>query len=114
MVAETLRDELAALLDEPVVRTAFRDGADVSFPCVVILDDTRTHGGDDKLFYVTHEISIEHYTETNDGGEHAALEQYLRSREIAYTKTTTYIKDERFFMTVYDFEDDVVEKLKEA
>lgn len=112
MLLDTLKNELAAALGEPVTVTAFIDAADVSFPCAVILDDVRTHGSDDKLFYETHSISIEHYTETNDGTEHAALERYLQSKEIEYSKTTTYIKEERFFMTVFDFEYEIIEKLK--
>lgn len=113
MYLNDFKRELAQALGEPVTVTAFRDAADVSFPCAVILDDESTHGGDGKLFYKMHAVSIEHYTETNDGGEHDALEAYLLAKQITYTKTTTYIKDERFFMTVYDFDEEIVEKLKE-
>ena len=61
-------------------------------------------GADNKNYLPTTQVQVELYTKLKDTASEALVEAALNTKNIFYTKGSTYLDDEQAWMTVYSFE----------
>jgi len=59
---------------------------------------------DDRNYQPVRTLNLELYTDFKDFDREAAIEARLEELELPYYKESTYIKDQRLFMTSYEME----------
>lgn len=84
---------------DPVAETAFID--ETPIPSIVYLDHVERDGADLKNAISWHSLTVERYSRDGKGNE--KLEALFDAKAIKYTKETTYLSNEQWFMTTYDF-----------
>lgn len=100
---DELKNELDLELRIPIAFTAFSEITEMPF--LIILSDLQTHGADDKLFYTTHDVTLELYTEAANDCLISQLTNFLISKNQPFSKETNYIATERMFQTIYNLEE---------
>ena len=78
-------------------------------PYIIFTDKTYHRGSDDKNCIADRYISIELYSETINTEVETKIENVLNEKAIEFSKDCTWIQEELFFQTVYDF--NLIEKI---
>lgn len=93
---------------EPVAETCFPPGEAPALPYVVFLDSIGYGGADTKNALLRHSLVVERYSNTAD--ENSALENLFDAAALKYTKDRQWLSDEECYLTIYDFETDIMER----
>lgn len=91
-----------------MAETCFPPGEVPALPYIVYLDEVTREGADTANLLRRHSVTVERYSETTD--TNTALEALLDAAAIQYTKDRQWLSDEECYMTVYDLQDDIIEK----
>ena len=99
----------------PVAREAFpvRDENGVpnrvNVPFIVFSDRIGADGSDLHNFYRTHSVTVELYTED---GDDSAFEAWLFAQDLKYSCDQNYVNQAQLYCSIFDIEDDFIEKEK--
>lgn len=93
---------------EPAADTCFPPDEAPSLPYVIYLDTIQCSGGDMQNMIKTHSLTIERYSETSE--DNAALEALFDTEAIKYKKEKQWLHDEECYMTIYDLQNDLIER----
>lgn len=74
-----------------------------SLPYIVFIETDNIAGGDNKNCISDRSIVIELYSSRIDRDSELKIENLLNEKAIEYKKDRTWIKDDNFFETMYDF-----------
>lgn len=85
-----------------VADTAFRTPPPL--PYIVFRTTDNVRGSDTKNNLVDRSITIELYSEKKDETSESLIESLMDVKVYQYSKFSTYINSENFYMTSYDFE----------
>ncbi|AGK95407.1 hypothetical protein [Clostridium pasteurianum] len=85
----------------PVAETAFIKPP--SLPYIVFLTNDNIAGGDNKNCISDRSIGIELYSSRIDRDSESKIENLLNEKAIEYKKNRTWIPEDTFFETMYDF-----------
>lgn len=82
-----------------------------ALPYIVFTEDTSVSGADSKNCIVDRNISVELYADKITRISEQKIEKLLNEKAIHYTKSRTWIDNDKFFQTLYDF--NLLEKIEE-
>lgn len=84
---------------------AFPEGQAPALPYILyIFPDEGGFGADNINYQPTTAVQVELYSKLRDTDSEAKIEAKLTDNEIYYTKDSTYLDDQKAWMTVYSFE----------
>lgn len=72
-------------------------------PAIVYTDSVEIGGADLINNLITHNISVEFYSEAIDLENEAKIEYLLNNIPISYTRNRDWIESEKFFSTIFEF-----------
>lgn len=78
-------------------------------PYIIFKDETDVSGADNKNCIANRNINIELYSDRIDKVAENEIEVLLNEKSISYFKSRTWIQEEMFFETMYDF--NLIEKI---
>lgn len=85
----------------PVANTTFKKA--VSLPFIVFLEEDNTSGADELICIHDRSITVEFYSSNIDKNIEKLVENLLKEKCIKYIKNRTWVDEDKFFMTTYDF-----------
>lgn len=93
---------------EQIAETCFPPGDAPLLPYIVYFDRETMQGSDSSNDMVTHEITVERYSDDNEYSK--SLEKLFDDKKIKYTREQIWLpKPDDMFETIYDF--DVIERI---
>ena len=85
----------------PVANTAFKKA--VPLPFIVFTEEDNASGSDELMCIHDRGITVEFYSNNIDKNNEKLVENLLIGKGIKYIKNRTWIDEDKFFMTTYDF-----------